>query len=150
MYVGAPLVANPQAPVLMKPGDCALDHPALAGEARAMRVAGPCDPDPAPAKLLTGLARVVGATAIDLPRSSPQPAAPAAHRWHGVHGDTKRLTSLTLPCRRSRRPAGCKGLLGTKAHSPTPDEGSCARWGVLRLPRRPCSYSLTRAIVKPS
>lgn len=45
MDVGAALVAHPQTAVLVKPGDGALDHPALAAEAGAVRVAWLGDPD---------------------------------------------------------------------------------------------------------
>jgi len=44
--VSTALVADAQAPVLVKPGQCALDHPTLSAEARAVRVAGLGDPDP--------------------------------------------------------------------------------------------------------
>jgi hypothetical protein len=47
--IGTSLVAHPQPPVLMKPGDGALDHPALSAETGAVRIAWPGDPDFDPA-----------------------------------------------------------------------------------------------------
>jgi hypothetical protein len=38
--VGASLVSNAQAPVLVKPGECVLDHPTRSTKTRAMWVAG--------------------------------------------------------------------------------------------------------------
>lgn len=87
MDVGAPLIADTQAAVLMKPGQCSLDHPALAAEARAVGIAGPRDPhlDSASAQLAAGLARVVGAVAVDALWPSSRPAPSAVHRRHGIH-----------------------------------------------------------------
>jgi hypothetical protein len=96
--VGAPLISHTQTSVLVKPGDGALDHPALSAEARAVRIAGPGNPDPHPAAvhLLAGGARMVGAIAVDLSRSSPRASAASFDRRNGVHHATKRVTSLTL------------------------------------------------------
>jgi hypothetical protein len=79
--VVAALVADAQPPVLVQPGDRALDDPALRPEPGAMLALRPGDLrlDVAPPQLAPTFARVVGAVAVQPLRPAPRSAAATAH-----------------------------------------------------------------------
>lgn len=81
MDVVAALVADAQPPVLVQPGDRALDDPALRPEAGSVFTLRPGDPrlDATAAQLAAAFARMVGAIAVETPRSAPRTAATTAH-----------------------------------------------------------------------
>lgn len=121
MDVGASLVAHPQTAVLVKPGDRALYHPALAAEARAVRIpfAGDPDLDSAATQLAAGASRVVGAIAVDLSRPSPRASAATFDRRHSVEqrdeaGDVVDVSGGCLGRQRIAAPAGDQVVLGAR------------------------------------
>jgi hypothetical protein len=82
--VAAPLVAGTQPLEGVQPGEAALDHPAVAAQARAVchAAAGDAWGDAAGAQLASVLLVVVAAVGEQLPQSPAGPAAPAADRRH--------------------------------------------------------------------
>ena len=119
MDVVAALVADPQPPVLMQPGDRALNDPARRPQPGAVRALRPGDPrlDVAAAQLAAALARVVGAVAIEPPRSAPRSAAAAAHRRDRVHqreqlGDVVAVAAGERDGERRAAAAGDQVVLG--------------------------------------
>ena len=86
MDVGAAFVADAQTPVLVQPGDRALDDPALFAEPGAVGLFGSRDrgANPAGAQLMAVAAGVVGAVA-EQPLWPPTGAAAlAAHGWDRI------------------------------------------------------------------
>ena len=82
MDVGAAFVTDAQAAVLVKPGERALDDPALLPEPGAVFALWPGDLrlDVPLAQLPASLPRVVGAIAVQLARATPRTATVAARR----------------------------------------------------------------------
>ena len=86
MDVGSAFVADAEACEGVQPGEAALDHPALAAQARTVGDAAASDAwsDPALAKLAAVDVVVVAAIGEQLTRLAAWPAAPASDRWDGV------------------------------------------------------------------
>jgi len=80
--LGAAVVADEQPLELVEPGEGALDDPAVAAQAGAVRGLAACDlgADSAPAQLSPVLVVVVAAVCCDTGGPSPRPANLAAHR----------------------------------------------------------------------
>ena len=145
MDVGAAFVADAQAAMLVKPGDRPLDDPTAAAEARPVRIVGLGDPDlhSAPAQLAPRLARVIGAVAVDLFRSSPGTPAAPAHRRNRIDerhelADVVDVRGGRLRRQRAAAPAGDQMVLGT-----APSAVDRARAGTLAPPKaRTCEESI--------
>ena len=86
MDVGSAVVADEQSFELVKPGERALDDPAVAAQAGAVCGVAPRDlgPDPALAELAATTVVVIGAVGADTFRSPPWPADLAAHQWNTI------------------------------------------------------------------
>ena len=86
MDLGTTLIADAQAAEVVQVGEAALDDPALASEAGAVRgaPAGDQRPDAAPAQETTVLVVVVAAVGEQAPRASQQAPDPSPHRRYGV------------------------------------------------------------------
>jgi hypothetical protein len=97
--VGAAFVADAQSPVLVQPGDRALDDPALASEPGAVRALWPRDLrlDAALAELAAALPRVVGAVAEQLAWAAAGSAAAPAHGGIASTSGSIWMMSLRLP-----------------------------------------------------
>jgi hypothetical protein len=102
--VGAALVADAEAAVLVQPDDRALDHPALGAEPGAVWLLGPADlaADAAGAQLVPVPARVVGAVAEQALRAAAGTAALAAHRRDRVD-QRQQLTDVVVVGARQRQ-----------------------------------------------
>jgi len=92
-------VADAEAPVLVQPGDGALDDPALLAEPGTVRALRPGDLrlNAAAVQLAAAVARVVGAIAIQLARATPRAAATAAHGGIASTSGIICVMSLRLP-----------------------------------------------------
>ena len=86
MDVGAAFVADEQALEVVQPSEGALDDPAIAPEAGAVRgsAAGDLGGDPALTQRATLRSVVVRAIGRDPVRSAPRPAGTATHRRHPI------------------------------------------------------------------
>src|SRR5487761_1451297 len=88
----------------MEPGEGALDDPAVAAQARAVRVAAASDLgcDAAPAQLAAVLLVVVATVGADPVGASPRPAGLAAHRRYPIEqwdqlGDVMAVSTRERP-----------------------------------------------------
>src|SRR5439155_3104058 len=99
--VVAAFVSDPQLPVLVQPGDGALDDPTLLAESGAMRGLGSGDLrlDAAPPQLAAALARVVGAVAVQLARAPPRTAAASTDRRDRDDGRAHLGGVVSVPAR---------------------------------------------------
>jgi hypothetical protein len=84
--VAAALVAGAQPLEGVQPGEAALDDPAVAAQARAVRDAAAGNPrgDTAGAQLAAVDVVIVAAVGEQLPRTAARPATAAADRWDGL------------------------------------------------------------------
>ena len=117
--VVAAFVADAEAPVLVQPGDRALDDPALLAEPGAVPGLRPGDLrlNVAAAQLDAALARVVGAVAVEPFRAAAGTAAAAAHRRDRIHerdhlGDVVAVAAGQFDRQRRAAAAGDQVMLG--------------------------------------
>ncbi len=128
MEVSAALIARPEPLEGVQPGEAALDHPALAAQARTVSDAPAGDPwgDASGAQLAAVDVVVVAAIGKQLPRTAARPATPAADRWNGIDqrdelGDV--VTVAPGQAHRERDAAGVDDQVVLGARPPAVDRG---------------------------
>lgn len=117
MDVVAALVADAQPPLLVEPGDRALDDPGLSqsGTVPALRPRHP-RLDVTAAQFAASFARVVGAVSVQAQRAATRSAAPSAHRRDRVDErnqlrDVVAVAASERDCKRRPATAGGQGGL---------------------------------------
>ena len=124
MDLGAAVVADEQSFELVQPGEGALDDPAVAAEAGAVRGVAPRDLrcDPASAELTAMAGIVVAAVGAQLVGPTPRPADLAAHRRDAIDerdqlGAVVAVAARELPGKRDPRRVDEEMMLGAVSGS---------------------------------
>jgi hypothetical protein len=111
-------------PILVEPGDRALDDPVLRSQSGTVPALRPRDPrlDVTAAQFAASFARRVGAVSVQAQRAATRPAAPSAH-WRDRVDERNQLRDVVAvaaserDCKRRAAPAGDQVVLGTASRA---------------------------------